>query len=259
LRAKEMKGSGFLQLSRKEIWLNRLALLDPHTIYRLTRRSLRRRRKEYRKIYRMTLRRWLLFHNKHIVFEQCRWMGVHALKNPLDAWIFQEIIFEVQPEVIVEIGSATGGTTLFLANMLDLLGAGSVVSVDIDHSQFEVSHDRILTVTGNSSEPAVVAQVAALCEGKSVLVIHDGDHNKPQVLKDISAYAPLVTVGSYFIVEDGLVDLFKPNMVFGLFPDGGPLEAVEEYLQGNNDFMIDRDRERYLLTFNPMGYLKRVR
>jgi len=206
----------------------------------------------------MTLRRWLLYHNKHIVFDECLWMGVSTLKNPLDAWIFQEIIFEVRPDVIIEIGSAAGGTTLFLANMLDLLGEGLVVSVDIDRSEFDIKHRRVKCVTGESSDPSTVAQVAVFCEDKTVLIIHDGDHNKPQVLKDLEAYSSMVTPGSYFIVEDGLVDLFKPNRVFGLFPDGGPLDAVEEFLERNRDFVPDRKRERYLITFNPMGYLKKV-
>jgi len=253
---KDVKG---WQLSRREIWQNRLRLLAPRTVYKLINRVVRFRPKEYRKIYRMTLRRWFLYHNKHIVFDNCHWMGVGTLKNPLDAWIFQEIIFEVRPDVVVEIGSAAGGTTLFLANMLDLIGKGQVVSVDIDRSSFDVTHPRIDCVTGDSSSPQTVGHVAALCEGKSVLVIHDGDHNKPQVLKDLKAYAPLVTVGSYFIVEDGLIDLFKPNMLFGFFPDGGPLEAIKEFLRWNCDFIADREKERYLLTFNPMGYLKKVR
>ena len=87
---------------------------------------------DYSERFQMTLREWLIYHHKDIVYDKCTWMGVRALKNPFDAWIYQEIIYEVKPDVIVEIGSAEGGSTLFFANLLDLLGSGTVVSVDID-------------------------------------------------------------------------------------------------------------------------------
>jgi cephalosporin hydroxylase len=247
-----------VQPSRKEIWLNRMSLIEPNTIFGLARHALRRRPREFHRIYRMTIRKWQLYLHRNIVFEVGSWMGVPVVKNPLDSWIFQEIIFEVRPDVIVEIGSAAGGTTLFCANLLDLLGNGSVISVDIDHSGFKVEHDRITKVTGDSLAPETIDRVTELCRGRSVLVIHDGDHNRRHVLKDLEIYSALVAMGSYIIVEDGIVDLFRPTLVFGLFSDGGPLEAIEEFLSKSGCFIADRSRERYLITNNPKGYLKRV-
>jgi cephalosporin hydroxylase len=184
-------------------------------------------------------------------------MGVRALKNPFDAWIYQEILHEVQPDVVVEIGSNEGGSTLFLAHLLDLIGKGLVVSVDIDRSRFRVSHDRIVTVTGDSSAEATLNQVARLCEGKRGLVIHDANHNKEPVLRDLHAYERFVAIGSYLIVEDGIVDLFRPGDGLGWFAEG-PLAAVEQFVREKPNFQIDSNRERYVLTYNPKGFLRRV-
>jgi cephalosporin hydroxylase len=214
-------------------------------------------RRDYRKRLKMSLKQWLIHHQKTILFDQCSWMGVGALKNPFDAWIYQEILYEVQPDVVVEIGSAEGGSTLFLANLLDLLGNGSVVSIDIDRSTFQVEHDRIHTLTGDSTSPEIVAQVAELCEGKKTLVIDDGNHRKEYVLENLRSYSKFVTVGSYFIVEDGIMDLFRPgDGIAGLVE--GPLAASEAFLKENHDFQVDTSRERYLLTYNPRGFLRRV-
>jgi len=215
-------------------------------------------RSEYRARLEMTLSDWLLYHQQDVIFQDCTWMGVRTLKNPLDAWIYQEILFEVKPDVVLEIGSYEGGGTLFFANILDLIGAGTVVSVDIDRSRYNVSHERIRVVTGDSSSPEVVSQVRSICEGKRVLVIHDGGHTMEQVTRDMNAYAGLVCVGSYFIVEDGVVDLFEAGDGLGL-DSPGPLAAVEEFVKVHPEFESDSARERYVLTYNPRGFLKRVR
>lgn len=218
----------------------------------------RRTRLQYRRLFRMSLRQWLLYHQRDVVYDRCTWMGLTALKHPLDAWIYQEILYEVRPDVVIELGSASGGGTLYLAHLQDALGKGVVVSVDIERSSFMAEHDRIIVVTGHSSSPTTLARVRSICADKRVLVIHDADHHKEQVLADLFAYAPLVSVGSYFIVEDGIVDLFRPHEALGVLYDG-PLAASEEFLRCSSDFEVDSERERYLLTYNPRGYLKRVR
>ncbi len=215
-------------------------------------------REDYENAFRMTLREWLLRHQSEVIFDKCSWMGLTTVKNPLDAWIYQEILYEVQPDVVVEIGSWIGGGTLYLAHLMDIIGKGRVVSVDIDREHYRAKHDRITTITGDSSSEAVVSEVTRLCEGKKVLVLHDGGHTREQVIKDLAAYSKLVSVGSYLIVEDGIVDLFESDESLGLSGDG-PLAAVEEFLKSNRDFVVDADRERYILTYNPRGFLKRVK
>jgi cephalosporin hydroxylase len=235
-----------------------VALSDPRDAWRRTRRYLRPRRPDYRARLRMTLADWLLHHQRNVAFQQCRWLGINAYKSPLDAWILQEILFEVKPDVVIEIGSAEGGSTLFVASILDLVGKGCIVSIDIDRTRFAARHPRITTLTGDSSSDAIVAQAAELCRGRSVLVVHDGDHRKEPVLRDLEAYAPLVSVGSYLIVEDGVIDLFRPGDGIGGFGDG-PLAATEEFVARHPEFVVDASRERYLATYNPRGYLRRVR
>jgi cephalosporin hydroxylase len=184
-------------------------------------------------------------------------MGLHAWKNPLDAWIYQEIVYEVRPDIIVEIGSYEGGSTLFLAGLLELLGKGTVISVDIDRSRFRAKHDRIFEITGSSSSPEVVEKVRGLCRDRTVLIIQDAAHDKESVLKDLRNYSKLVSLNSYFIVEDGVVDLYRPSDSIGSFEDG-PLAAIDEFLSQNPNFLADSERERYILTYNPRGFLKRI-
>ena len=214
-------------------------------------------RKDYRSRWNIKLKRWLIYHHKNIVLGKCYWMGVRALKNPLDAWIYQEIIYEAQPDIIIEIGSLEGGSTLYFAHLLDLLGKRRVISIDIDRTNYHVQHERIVALTGDSSSPEIISKVSELCEGKSVLVVHDGDHHKEQVLKDLRHYSKFVSLNSYFIVEDGIVDLFKPGD--GIGEEGEwALEATEQFISENPDFVVDTERERYILTYNPRGFLKRI-
>jgi len=236
----------------------RLLVQNPRGFVQNLRMVFQPMRGDYRRRLNRNLREWLIYHQKNIVFDKCYWMGVRALKNPFDAWIYQEIIYEIKPDVIVEIGSAEGGSSLYFANLLDLLGKGQVVSIDIDRTNFNVRHNRIVVITGDCSSQEVVAKVSGLCQGKKTLVVHDGDHRKEAVLRDLGIYSKFVSVGSYFIVEDGVADLFKPWDGMGQLYEG-PLKAVEEFLITNPDFAVDMERERYLLTYNPRGFLKRVR
>lgn len=229
-------------------------LLGKPTSYR----SVCRSKNDYRKRLNMTLEDWFIHHEQNVVSRQCRWMGVPAWKNPMDAWVYQEIIHEVRPDVVIEIGSKEGGSTLYLANLLDLMGHGTLISIDIDRSRYHVKHDRIIALTGDSASEEIVKEVHDLCSGKSVLVIHDGDHTRGQVYKDLEAYQDLVSINSYFIVEDGYMDLFEAGHALGSELDG-PLAATEEFTAKYTSFVPDPDRERYVLTNDPKGFLKRVR
>ena len=215
------------------------------------------RRKSYQKKFEMSLREWLLYHQKKIVFDQVTWMGMPIWKNPLDAWIYQEIVYEVKPDVIVEIGSNYGGGTKYFADLLDLIGKGIVISIDMDRSNYNLKHKRVRELTGNSSDQKIVSEVSCLCKGKDVLVIQDGGHSLKQALEDLENYAKLVSLDSYFIMEDGIVDLFHHGDGLG-FQEKGPLAAVENFLRRNPHFAVDSKKERYILTYNPKGFLKRI-
>jgi len=243
----------------------RLLLNNPRKFLRLVRERVNPRgkvspikRPEYRKHLNITLAEWSLYHQNHVLRDQVTWMGIPVWKNVLDLHIYQEIIFEQRPDVIVEIGSAQGGSTLYFAHLCELLGNGIVISVDVDHEPFQARHDRIVCVTGASDEAHVREEVHRLAADKPALVIQDGDHSKEAVLNDLRHYADLIPPGGYFIVEDGIIDLFHPGNGIGRSFDG-PMCAVEAFLQERPDFEIDASRERYLLTQNPKGYLRRKR
>ena len=141
--------------------------------------------------YGMSVADWMIHHQENIVFDHVHWMGVKALKNPLDCWIYQEILWQVRPDVVVEIGSFHGGSTLYFCHLLDLLGHGIVVSVEENRAYFAAKHPRLVEITGNSGEQPVKDQVAALCTGKKTLIVQDADHSKDAVLRDLHLYADL--------------------------------------------------------------------
>jgi cephalosporin hydroxylase len=211
-----------------------------------------------------TVKEWLQYHqtmihqgllNQAPDLQQC-WMGRTIWKNPLDCWIYQEILYETRPEVVVELGVAHGGGTLYLANLLDLLGTPSaqVVGIDLDLSHVaDLRHPRIRLMGGNCLDPETIGQVTGLCQGRKTMVIADCDHNKEHVLQELRAYSPLVSVGCYYVVEDGICD------VMGWPPVPGPEAGCIEYLREDPHFVSDtRLREKYLITYNFNGYLKRL-
>ena len=186
---------------------------------------------------------------------EATWLGAQALKNPLDLWVYQEIMVETRPELVVETGTYRGGSAFFLASVCDLLGAGEVVSIDVEPVRDDYPvHPRITYLGGRSStDPDVVADVRARADGRRVLVILDSDHSQAHVEAELAEYAPLVPVGCYLIVEDSNIGQIRKDLL------PGPLEAIETFLARSDEFEVDREREKFLITFNPSGYLRRVR
>ena len=188
------------------------------------------------------------------------WMGIPTRKIPMDMWVYQEIIVETKPDFIIEIGAFYGGSTLFLAQVCEGLGKGKVISIDISHDFFMATHPRIEKITGDCSNSHIISKVKEMVQHGTVMVIHDGDHNAAAVKRDLDLYAPLVSPGMYLIVEDGVVDLFNPSCckLGKTYPNGGPLKASREFLStSSEEFELDMRRERFILTTNPEGYLRR--
>ncbi len=209
---------------------------------------------EYEKKFKMDLSDWMRYHHSEIVMKECYYGGIKTFKNPLDMWIYQEIINELKPDIIIEIGSMYGGSTLFFADILESIGKGMVISIDIQRHYYKAKHNRIIEITGDSASPEIIKKVYSVCQNKSVMIIHDGEHSKVQVLKDLNAYSGLVSMNSYFIVEDTANEFMSKNPSYE-----GPFEAVEEFLKYNDGFMIDTNRERYILTYSMNGFLKRIK
>ncbi len=189
------------------------------------------------------------------IFAQTHWMGYPCLKCPLDMWIYQEIIHQVQPDLILETGTNAGGSALFMAHMLDIIGNGEVISFDISDDFERPAHPRIRYVKGSSDDSTLLREVLKGRGEEKRMVVLDSDHSQVHVSKELELFAPLVTVGSYLIVEDTNVNGHPAYESFG----PGPYEAVENFLNVNRDFEVDTTREKFLMTFNPNGYLKRIR
>ena len=184
------------------------------------------------------------------------YFGVRTLRNPLDAWIYQEIITAQRPDVIVEIGNWFGGGTLYLAHLCDLVGHGRVIGVDVRHDDIAPAvraHPRVDLLEGDAIRR--FADVRDRCAGaEGVLVIDDSAHTYSHTLAVLRTYADLVQPGGHFIVEDTIC---HHGLEVG--PSPGPYEAVETFLAEDSRFAADRGRERFLVTWNPKGFLTRVR
>jgi cephalosporin hydroxylase len=204
-----------------------------------------------------TVRRFhrLYYDNQARTWLNTRWRGVQVLKCPLDLWIYQELLVALRPELVIETGTAAGGSALYLASCMELLGHGRVVTVDAAPQPDLPAHERITYLTASSTDPDTIASIRREAEACSpVLVLLDSDHTRDHVLAELRAYAPLVTPGSYVIVEDTNVNGRPVEPQFG----PGPAEAVDAFLAEGAPFVRDATREKFYLTFNPGGYLRRL-
>jgi cephalosporin hydroxylase len=203
----------------------------------------------------MTLREWIERYQREIVFERVQYRGVSAWKNVLDLWIYQEIIWEAGVEVVIEIGARHGGTTLWLSDLLrNFRGeSGTVISIDLERPSLQLPAN-VHLICGNSIAPETFAEAHSVCRGRKTLVIADGNHAAHHVLEEMRLYGPLVSEGSYFIAEDGIIDV----MAWTEYAPG-PLVAAQRFASETDEFVIDRSREKFLLTYAPGGFLKRVR
>ena len=181
--------------------------------------------------------------------------GIPVRKMPIDFWMYLEIMFRVKPDVVIEIGNFFGGSTLALAHALDNIGKGKVIAVDISHRLMSANHPRITLVTGDATKS--IDQVKALISPTdTVLVIEDSSHTYANTLSVLRNYSKLVTKDSYIIVEDSIVNHGGPVLP-ALMP--GPFEAIDDFLKETDSFVPDLACERYGISWNIRGYLKKVK
>ena len=197
------------------------------------------------------------------------WMGRPIIQLPQDMMAMQELIWSIKPDLVVECGIAHGGSIIYYASLLELQGHGEVLGIDRDirpHNRQAIeSHPmfkRISMIEGSSIDLAVVEQVRALAAGKKVILVLDSNHTHEHVLEELRLYAPLVSLGSYCVVMDTVVE----DMPADAFPDrpwgpgDNPKTAVWAYLEENGDFEIDQQmNDKLLISVAPDGYLRRVR
>jgi cephalosporin hydroxylase len=184
----------------------------------------------------------MYYNSPERTWQNTRWLGVPIAKCPLDLWIFQEILTELRPQLIIECGTFAGGSALFFATLCDLLGQGRIVTIDIETYPNRPNHPRIEYIRGSSTSPQVFATVSQRAEGIwPVLVNLDSDHCASHVLQEMNLYGSLVSRGSYLIVEDSNINGHPVSPQFG----PGPMEAIQEFLKTHTEFVPDRSREKF--------------
>lgn len=188
------------------------------------------------------------------------WLGTPLVKCPFDLHSYQELIFETKPTLLIETGTFAGGSALFYASLFDLIGEGRVVTVDLrDEGVIQLpEHERVDYIQGvSSTDLAVLEHLKRDAKGERVMVVLDSDHTRDHVLKELQLYHRLVSVGCYLVVEDTNMDaeLFVP----GALKDGGPGAAIKSWQPKNHGFEVDVTRERDGFSFQPGGWLKRIR
>lgn len=198
------------------------------------------------------------------------WMGRPIIQYPQDMVAMQELIWEVQPDLIIETGIAHGGSLIYYASLLELIGDGYVLGVDIDiraHNKAEIEahkmFSRIEMIQGSSIDADIVARVAEHAEGKQrVLVTLDSNHTHDHVLEELRLYSPFATKGSYLVVFDTSVE-FAPNDLNNDRPwsvGNNPKTAVDAFLAENDRFeLVDSIDDKLLISMAPGGDLKRIR
>jgi cephalosporin hydroxylase len=195
-------------------------------------------------------------------WQNLRFHNVPTVQNPLDLWMVQQIIHEVQPDFIVETGASYGGSALYMANALSGMGLerSRILTMDTRNLTAEAAKDPLWKryvefLQGDSTDVETVSRIAGRVKGRSTIVILGSDHAMQHVLEELRKYSPLVSRGSYLVVEDTYLDGLPAQINFG----PGPYEAVRRFLEegGNKQFDQDFSREMMVLTFNPGGWLRR--
>lgn len=183
-------------------------------------------------------------------------LGVGINKLPMDLFIYQEIIYEIKPDIIIETGTKFGGSAYYMAVLCDAIKKGKIITVDTVEEKNPPKHKRIEYLIGSSTEDKIIKNIKnKIGKNDKVLVILDSDHRADHVYKELIIYSNLVTKGSYLIVEDTNVYGHPVNLEHG----PGPMEALIKFMKKNNKFISDKSREKFYLTFNPKGYLKKIK
>jgi len=195
------------------------------------------------------------------------WLGVPIIQTPEDMILIQELIFKIQPDVIIETGVAHGGSLIYYASLLELLGKGKVIGIDIEirehnrkvieaHPMFK----RIELIENNSTSEETIEKIRKIVPKNSkVIVCLDSNHTKNHVLKELRLYHKFINCENYIVVFDTITSkLAELGICDKLHLDNGPKEAIEEFLKEHNDFEIDKSYNKLYVSCSQNGYLRRT-
>ena len=198
------------------------------------------------------------------------WMGIPIIQLPADIMATQEVIWKTKPDIIIETGVARGGSVLFMASILEMMGNGQVIGIDIDirkHNRESIEahpmSKRLTLIEGGSVDESILKQVRAnIPDGARVMVVLDSDHSRDHVLEECRAYGPMVTKDCYMVVADTLVGHLDEkeapqNRSQVWYKGNDPLTALQEYMLESDRFEIDLEiNGKLVLSSSPGGYLR---
>lgn len=214
---------------------------------------------------------WMIHADKYKYTYNFSWLGRPIIKFPSDIVLMQEIIWDIKPDLIIETGIAHGGSIIFSASMLELIGGdGQVVAVDIDirkHNRAEIEkhplYKRITMLEGSSVADDIIRKIENISKyKKTVMVFIDSLHTHEYVLKELEIYSKFVTIGSYIVLPDTFIEFFPKGYYSNRPWDVGnnPMTALREFLSKNENYIIDRDKSNKLMITEAFdGYLKRIK
>jgi cephalosporin hydroxylase len=204
-----------------------------------------------------------IFYETTRVWEKNLWMGIPVWRFPCDMMVQQELIYRIKPDYIIETGTGLGGGAAFFATVCEIIEHGKVITIDLTHRYNsdlipKKVRDRIIFLGGGSTNPLLFEEVKKLANGKKNMVFLDSWHVKEYVLEEMELYSPLVSFGSYMVVEDTHAGKIG-HPVQWKYDTFGAYEAVEEFLKTHNEFEVDYECEKHLMTFHPRGWLKKIK
>ena len=207
--------------------------------------------------------------NKNKYSYNFSWMGRPIIQYPQDMIMMQELIWDIKPDLIIETGIAHGGSLIFYASLMELIGKGEVLGIDIDireHNKIEIeAHPmakRINMILGSALDTSVLEKVSEFAKGKkTIMVCLDSNHTHDHVLEELNLYSNFTTIGSYCVVFDTIVEDLPKGMYDRPWDVGNnPKTAVFEFLKTNDNFVIDKNIDnKLLISVAPDGYLKRIK
>lgn len=195
------------------------------------------------------------------------WLGIPIIQNPYDIVLMQELIFKTKPDIIIEAGIAHGGSLIYYSSILELLGKGKIIGIDVDirkHNRKLIEKHpfikRVTMIEGSSTDEKVIAAIKKeIRTSDTVLVILDSNHTKSHVYRELNAYKDVVTKGSYMVVFDTFMPYLGNLRGLGSFINNSPMEAVKNFIKENSkNFIIDKNYNKFFVSSCPDGFIKRI-
>jgi cephalosporin hydroxylase len=210
---------------------------------------------------------WMIHADKYKYSYNFEWLGIPIIKYPNDMVVYQELIWKVKPDLIIETGVALGGSIVFAASILEMIGQGQVIGIDIDireHNRKRLEQhrlfNRISLIESDSLSLELHDHLNEIANSKKTLVVLDSHHSHDHVLAELKLFSRYINIGSYIVLPDTFIEYF-PKGYYSERPwdvGNNPMTALEQFLQERPDFEIDTYfSSKALISESFCGYIKK--